>query len=227
LAKKPAKKKKKQSKFKRVSEDQVKIIELIDQARYENSKTAYDEICNMMKSYVSSLCRKYNISGHSNDDIESECFLALISKAVPDFNPKKGKFKTFAVLCMERHLLSIIKSNDQQKNKTLNRSISIDKTKAHGDGEIVSLKNIIANNDMAVDEQVYNKEEEVMLIKALREVLSPFERDVFDLYIKKYSYEEIVEKLLPRWPDCSARAVDNSCMRTKLKAKKIAKNLDI
>lgn len=220
-------KKRRKVKRKRVQEDYKEIIDLVDQARYDNSEAAVNEIVSIMQSYIKALCRKYitSIAGLSLDDIESECVIALITKAIPDFNFKKGKFKTFSVLCMERHLLSIIKANAQQKNSTLNKSVSIDKIKYHSDGEATTLKNIIANNDIAIDEQVYNKEERTIMVKKLAEVLSPLEKDVFDLYIQKYRYSEIVEILKSKYKRITCRSVDNSVQRIKGKARDIADEL--
>ena len=135
-----------------------KMFELIKKVKYENSEIAYQEVYKIMKPYIDQFCRQFMIAGLANDDIEQECLFALRYKAIDDFNPKRGKFKTFAVLCIKRHLFSLIKGNKQHKKKVNYLALSLDETRDENGEELV-LRNIIADENSDTYEQVQKKED--------------------------------------------------------------------
>ena len=91
---------------------EAQLFESVKKTKYDNDEKAYGKVRAYMKSYIDLFCKKFIIKGLGVDDIEQECLFALRYKAIDDFNPKRGKFKTFAVLCIKRHLFSIIKGNN-------------------------------------------------------------------------------------------------------------------
>lgn len=203
------------------------LFELIKKIKYDNEMTAFDEICRYMKPYIDMFCRKFVIAGLANDDIVQECLFSLRYKAVDDFNPNRGKFKTFAVLCLKRHLFSIIKGNNQHKKKALNVSVSIDSSRNNSEGnDELKLKNMIASDDIDVDEQIQKKEDHAIRHEKLICKLSDFEKSVFELYIERYHYEEIVEILNTRGMKVNRKGVDNAVQRFKQKAQKLTNSLD-
>ncbi|MFA6088613.1 MAG: sigma-70 family RNA polymerase sigma factor [Candidatus Woesearchaeota archaeon] len=208
-----------------IGKEENDIFDLIKKIKYENNTTAFDEICKYMKPYIDMFCRKFVIAGLANDDIVQECLFALRYKAVDDFNPTRGKFKTFAVLCLKRHLFSIIKGNNQHKKKALNISVSIDSSHDAGNDEL-RLKNLIASDDLDVDEQIQKKEDQDSKKAKLICKLSDFEKAVFELYIERYRYEEIVEILNSRGMKVNRKGVDNSVQRCKFKARNLYENFD-
>jgi len=202
---------------------EFEIFRLIKKIKYENDETSYDTICEYMKPYIDMLCKKFIIAGLGNDDIAQECLFALRYKAIDDFNPDRGRFKTFAVLCIKRHLFSIIKGNNQHKKKALNVSLSIDESH-NKDGVDLMLRNLITSDDINIDEKIQEKENEDIRQGKLEEKLSDFERDVFIFYKQRYRYDEIAEMLQEKRPTICTKAIDNAVQRIKAKAKKIAKS---
>lgn len=201
-------------------EEESGLFELIKKVKYKNDEKSYDKVCVYMKPYIDHFCRQFLISGLGCDDIEQECLFALRYKAVNDFDPKRGTFKTFAVLCIRRHLYSIIKGGRQNKKRVLNISVSIDET--HSDDEL-SLKNIIQDGSETADEYMERRELETKEQERLINELSDLERDVFVLYKKKYRYDEIVDILRDRGRDVDKKSIDNSCQRIKSKARNLFK----
>lgn len=204
------------------------IFELIKKVKYRNDGKSYDLILEYMKKYIEMFCRRFTIAGLSNDDIEQECLFALRYKAIDDFNPNRGTFKTFAVLCIKRHLFSIIKGNNQNKKKALNVSLSIDNPRKCDNSDELSLRNIIADDGMFIDELIEKREDDDIRQNKLMEKLSEFEKEVFVLYRQKYRYDEIVDVLRERGRDVDKKSIDNSAQRIRSKAKSIkwGKNTD-
>jgi len=113
--------------------DEQKFTSLVDLVRENDCKSSFNELREYLSSYIHLFGRKYRIPGCDSDEIEQECLFALRYKAIEDFNPLRGKFRSFAILCMKRHLFSIIKGSNQQKRRVLNNSLSLDEDRSGGD----------------------------------------------------------------------------------------------
>lgn len=87
---------------------------------------------------------KYYISGMDEDDIYQESIIAFL-KAVDDYNSKKGSFKSFANLCIDRHLANKIKQSHRQKNKAFNESASLDANVFASDDSEYTLKDYVVD----------------------------------------------------------------------------------
>ena len=211
MAKKPSKK-----------EGKVELFELIRKVKHENDEDAYQKIYQEMKSDIDRFCMQFHIQGLANDDINQECQCALRYKAIKSFNPKKGSFRTFAVLCLKRHLYSISKGNQQNKKKALNVSISLDESH-NENGEDLQLKNIIADESTGnMEEDIALREDEKIKHEKLKNKLSDLEKAIYLLYIKKYRYDEIVDELIEQgWENIGKKSIDNAVQRLRFKAKEL------
>ena len=130
MAKKKAKKKAKKS----VPMSEMEFSDLVDivrsRGRVDKKKVndAYNEIHYRMRSKIGYLVHKFYIPGHNADDINQEALFALRYKAIPDYRKevigRNGPypFDKFAVLCIRRHLSTLLKTCYQNKQKTLNTS---------------------------------------------------------------------------------------------------------
>lgn len=190
--------------------------------RSANHEEAFIQLRAQLQYYIKNFSKKYKIPGCDADEIEQECLFALRYKAINDFNAKRGKFKSFAILCIRRHLFSLIKGNNQQKRKALNTSISLDEDRSE-DGENLTLVSLITNNELSADDQLAKSELFNKLQSELLAELSALEADVFFLYTQKYRYDEIVERLQKKYPnkEISRKSVDNSLQRIRNKSVQI------
>jgi len=196
---------------------------LVKRVRERDCERSFELLKRYLGYYISQFSRKYKIPGYDREEIEQECLCALRFKAIKDFNPKRGRFKGFAILCLKRHLYSIIKATNQQKRKVLNESISLDENRSEG-GEVLSLASIIAGNDIPVDEQVARDEANAILRERLLSKCSSLEEGVVDLYVQGFHYDEIVEDLdyeIDERP-VTIKTVDNSLQRARQKAADLA-----
>lgn len=189
--------------------------------------TAFAEIRSYIDQYIKYFGKKYRIAGHDSDEIEQECLYALRYKAIEDFDPERGKFRSFAILCIKRHLYSLIKGNNQQKRKVLNQSLSLDEDRGDS-GESLSLINLITEDGPTVVEELEIRENHNVKITKLLAKLSKLEQEVCSYYLKQYRYEEIVVKLQEQFPDreITKKTCDNALQRIRQKAHDLAKSLD-
>ncbi len=206
---------------------ELDIAKLVDKVRESDCSDSFGQLRCCLDYYIRLFSRKYKIAGHDVDEIEQECLVALRYKAIEDFNPSRGKFKSFAVLCIKRHLFSLIKGNHQQKRRVLNQSLSLDEDRSD-DGESLSLANLIAEDALTADDQLAKDEVDLIRRKKLKDRLSPLEKEVFDLYTQRYHYDEIVIELIKIFPDkkMSKKTVDNALQRLRNKAHEMSKNID-
>lgn len=202
-----------------------RIIMLVASVRQCDCENAFGELREYLSSYISLFEHKYRIPGCDADEIAQECLFALRFKAIEDFNPVRGRFRSFAILCMKRHLFSIIKASSQQKRRVLNESLSLDEDRSEGDD--LSLTNLITKDTLSTVEKLEKAETTLITKQRLLSKLSRLEQEVFQLYIQQYPYGEIAEALEKIFPNkrFSKKSVDNALVRCRSKAQELNQNM--
>lgn len=208
--------------------DELKLAKLVHKVREYHDDNAFMELQTHIEFYVKLFGNKYRIPGCDSDEIEQECWIALRTKAIEDFDPRRGKFKSFAILCIRRHLFSIIKGNNQHKRRVLNESLSLDEDRSGDDGENLSLASLIVKEEPAADEAVAKDENFAAQQHKLLQRLSKLEKEVFKLYLQQLHYDEIVDELRKLFPGraINKKTCDNALQRLRSKAQDLAKTLD-
>jgi RNA polymerase sporulation-specific sigma factor len=198
-----------------------KITQLVLLVREHDSDRAFQMLRKYLNYYIKLFSKKYRIRGCDADEIEQECLYALRYKAIEDFNSERGKFRSFAILCIKRHLFSIIKGGNQQKRRVLNESVSLDDDRSEGDN--LSLSNLVTEDKPPADELIEHFETFSLRRIRLLSKLSKLEQEVCKLYLQQLSYEEIVDELKKVFPrkKYDKKAVDNSLQRLRGKSKNI------
>lgn len=208
--------------------DLVDIVRSRGRVDKRKVNTAYEEIHYRIKTKIGYLVQnfRYTMPGYSTDDIHQEALVALRYKAIPDFKKnvmgRSGEpypFDNFAVLCMRRHLSTLRKACYQNKQKTLNTSLSLDQDRNESSEEALFLVDIIPRTDGTILEELGEKEYNNFLFNKLYERLSRFEKQVFLLYAQKYSYEEIAVLI-------KKKAKKDGTRNQKKKIKDIVKSVD-
>lgn len=195
------------------------IIKLVNKVRRQGSEESFIKIRTYVDSYIKLFTKKYRIAGCDADEIEQECLVALRFKAIKDFDQKRGAFISFAILCIKRHLFSLIKGNNQLKRRVLNTSVSLDADRSD-DGDFISLNNVVEKDTLAVDD-LLSKEEDMSIEKnKLLQGLSKLEQEVLKLYLKQMKYDEIVKELKVVYVNkkITKKTIDNSLQRIRQKA---------
>lgn len=153
--------------------------------------------------------------GAEKEDIVQEGMIGLF-KAIKSFNPEKqNTFKSFANICIERQLITAIKSSNRQKHMPLNSYLSLN-TAAYDNNEEDSVELIDTFNSKVIEdplETIMKKEYYAEVENAVNRNLSKFEKQVLDRFVKGESYAMIAQEL-----DAHVKSVDNAIQRIRKKA---------
>ena len=162
------------------------------------------------------------INGAEKEDIVQEARIGLY-KAIKSFDLEKqtSSFKTFANLCIERQLISAIKSSNRQKHIPLNSSFSLN-TSAYDENDDTSVMDILDAHLVEDPLDIITKKEHFEIIEnKIDENLSSFEKQVLDKYIQGESYVQIAIDL-----DTPVKSIDNAIQRIRKKAMKCLSESD-
>lgn len=186
-----------------------------------NDKEALNTLIERYKEAVNSRVRKYYIAGAERDDVVQEGLIGIF-KAIKNFDSsKENSFKTFVNLCIERQMITAIKSSNRQKHIPLNSYISLNNpTYENSDGEEENQLLDVLNSKAIEDplETITKSEYMRDVEKSINNLLSSFEKDVLNQFIEGKSYSEIAKNL-----NSSVKSVDNAIQRIR---KKTAKNIE-
>ncbi len=186
-------------------EELLKLIQKGDNNALERLINKYKELVNMKVS-------KYFIIGAEKEDIFQEGMIGLY-KAIKSYNiEKQNSFKTFANLCIERQLITAIKTSNRQKHMPLNSYLSLN-ANAYDEDDTALID--VLNSKVTEDplDTITKKEYYQTVEKKIEENLSGFEKEVLQRYAKGESYVKIAEKL-----DTPVKSVDNAIQRIRKKA---------
>lgn len=199
--------------------------ELITLIQNNNDKAALNFLLDKYKELVYMKATKYFIIGAEKDDILQEGMIGLY-KAIQGFKKDKhNSFKTFANMCVERQLITAIKTSNRQKHMPLNSYLSLNTSSYEDDDESEKTLLDVLNNKMAEDplETITKKEYYLNVENAIDKSLSDFEKQVLKKFIKGDSYVKIAQEL-----DAPVKSVDNAIQRIRKKAlKNIVNNEEI
>ena len=132
-----------------------------------------------------------------------------------DLDKKNTSFKTFANLCIERQLITAIKTSNRQKHIPLNSYFSLN-IAAYDENEDTEVIDILDTNTVEDPlETITKREYREFLENKIEQNLSPFEKKVLDRYIQGESYVDIASKL-----ESPVKAIDNAIQRIRKKATK-------
>lgn len=188
--------------------------EIIKEIR-KGDKQALTYLMNKYKEIVNLKVGKYFMVGAEKEDIIQEGLIGLF-KAIKTFNAEKNNtFKTFANMCIERQLITAIKSSNRQKHMPLNSYLSLNMS-AYDNEEENGAELMDTFDSKTIEdplETIINKEYYSEIEKSIDKTLSQFEKQVLDRYMKGESYVTIAKKL-----DSPVKSVDNAIQRIRKKA---------
>lgn len=193
-------------------EDLIKIIKSGDKQALNYLIDKYKELVNIKVS-------KYFMIGAEKEDIVQEGLIGLF-KAIKSYDlEKQNSFKTFANLCIERQLITAIKTSNRQKHSPLNFYLSLNVSAYDNDETDSSLIDIFESNLIEDPLDTITKKEYYQTVEdAIDKNLSTFEKQVLSRYINGKSYVKIAEEL-----NTQVKSIDNAIQRIR---KKAIKNLD-
>jgi RNA polymerase sporulation-specific sigma factor len=172
------------------------------------------------KGLVRKKARSLYLMGGDKDDLVQEGMVGLF-KAIRDFDTSSQVvFSAFADLCISRQLYTAIRSSNRKKNIPLNSYVSLDDENWNMNDRLHTMNSNITCNlssEAQNPENIYVEKEYVNhILKRAKELFSPLEHQIFDLYLSGATYSEISDEL-----NKSPKSIENAMQRIRKKILKI------
>ena len=201
------------SKYHKLTDEQIKIISEIKNGDEE----ALSYILEKYKDLVNVKVSKYFIIGAEKEDTVQEGMIGLF-KAIKNYNAEKqNSFKSFANICIERQLITAIKTSNRQKHQPLNSYLSLN-TAAYENNDDNSVELLETFNSKTIEdplETIMKQEQYNEVETAVNKNLSKFEQKVLSGFLNGESYTVIAKKL-----NTPVKSIDNAIQRIRKKAMK-------
>lgn len=168
-------------------------------------KAAAEELLRRYKNSVRGVARSFFLEGGETEDLVQEGMIGLYN-AITDFREGGMSFKNFAYLCINRRIMSAVKSASRKKHIPLNDYLPL--FDADGQGLV---------SPFDPESAVISGEEKEEFLALLRRELSAAEYGSLSLYMEGLTIAEIAQKL-----GRSEKSCENAVQRAK---KKIARVL--
>ena len=165
-----------------------------------------DYLVDKYKYLVRQKARPLYLAGGDQEDLIQEGMLGLF-KAIQGYQEdKETAFSTFAALCIDRQMYSAISMSQRQKHQPLNSFVSL--------SEPVSEQELRLIDEETPEVIMISRESVDRMHEKIREILSPFEYQVLELYLKGYGYQQIAQQM-----EKSPKAIDNALQRIRTKVR--------
>ena len=183
-------------------------FELVSLIR-ENNEEAREILYNKYKPIIvkKSTDQIYKLGSYGMEinDLIQEGYIGL-DNAINCFNESENtSFYTFALLCIDRQIITYIKKNTNNKAMVLNDAINLD------DG-----KEYLFRDNTDIEGSFINKEDAKEFINLICDSLSAIEKKVFSLKLEGYDIGEIANLL-----NKDTKVIYNTLHRIKYKIKLI------
>lgn len=201
-----------ESTYKNDSYQKLTDEELIEEFRKGDS-AAEEHLLHRYMYISKKIVSSFYLIGAEKDDLLQEALLGLY-KAIKEYNPDKNcSFKSYASVCIKRHIITVIRSSTRQKHNPLNNYISFNML-TYEDKEVYLLEKI--TNDTIEDPEniVVLKERESIITYTVNKYLSEFEKKVLSCYFSGLTYTESSDLL-----NTDVKSIDNALQRIKKKIK--------
>lgn len=199
------------SKYQNLTDEQI-IAEIKN-----GDEEALSYILEKYKDLVNVKVSKYFIIGAEKEDTVQEGMIGLF-KAIKNYNAEKqNSFKSFANICIERQLITAIKTSNRQKHQPLNSYLSLN-TAAYENNDDDSVELLETFNSKTIEdplETIMKQEQYNEVETAVNKNLSKFEQKVLSGFLNGESYTVIAKKL-----NTPVKSIDNAIQRIRKKAMK-------
>lgn len=195
-------------------DNDFELLYLVSENNEDAKDMFYDKYENIIKMKASKYKKYVESMGYDFNDILQEGRLGLTNAINAYRDQKDVRFYTFANICIDRQLVTFIRSISRDKHKLLNNSVSLDSTTNSVGRPLTEI--ILDDKNIDPELSFIEEEEREELYKKIEEKLTTIEKDVFDLRVQGFSYKEISSIL-----DITPKAVDGCITRIKNKLSNI------
>jgi len=185
--------------------------EIVEQAQ-KGDRAASEYLLYKYRNLVRTKVKSYFLVGAEREDLLQVGMIGLW-QAIVDFRVDRAiAFPAFAKVCIQRHIITAIKTATRQKQMPLNTSVPLEGPPEDASSDWCLCDMIPSANAPDPEELVIQGEDTRALQEMLRQLLSDFEWHVLAGYQLGKSYREIAEELR-----CKTKSVDNALARIKRK----------
>lgn len=155
------------------SEEEREVLEALEQGDEEARNILIERNLRL----VAHICKKYSTTNVEQDDLISIGTIGLI-KGIKSFSLLKGvKLSTYVSKCVDNEILMHLRSTKKLGAEVyLDDPIGKDK-----DDNLVTLKEILENNERSIEEEVDIKLKIRKLYEKMKEILKPREKMILEL----------------------------------------------
>lgn len=197
-----------------VSYDEMSDEDIIACIRRGDSQAeAY--LLNKYQYLVHVKAKSYFLDGAEHDDTIQEGMIGLY-KAIRDYKFNDiCSFRSFAVLCITRQIITAVKTHTRKKHNPLSCYRPLEANTFEEGGDYVYYAGSGINTKVEDPLELFIFEDEVSrIIHILKEKLSSLEWKVLVSYLEGKSYKEIADEI-----NRDTKVVDNALCRIKVKIK--------
>ena len=193
--------------------------EVVVEAKEHDNSSALDYLIHKYRNFVRAKARSYFLIGADREDIIQEGMIGLY-KAIRDFRADKlSSFRAFAELCVQRQIITAIKTATRQKHIPLNSYVSLNKPIYDEDSDRTLLDVLSGSKISDPEELVISREEFIDIEAKMGQILSDLEWKVLMSYLDGKSYQEIAVEL-----GRHVKSIDNALQRVKRKLERYLEN---
>lgn len=164
------------------------------QGNKNDSHMRFADVAKAYEPLIDSAVKKYlSCSSEDPEDLRQEAMIALYGAYITYDSTQTGvTFGLYAKVCIRNRLVSVLR-----------------KSRAHEDFYTPEAAFIESPEDAIIAHEDYER-----MLCIVDKLLTPYEKSVFELYLKNMPYKEIAKRL-----STSAKSVDNAICRIKAKIK--------
>ena len=183
----------------------------------DTNRIIYEKYSPVIDYYVKKYLNLVNNKGLDYNDLYQEGLIGLDEAIKKYIHHKDIKFSTFAFICIKRKIITSIRNVSRQKYSVLNESYSID----YISDDSMPFENAIILNNGGLEDILVGKEDEENFNMRINKELTLFEKQVYELRINGFSYEEIATML-----NKTLKSIDSVLFRVRIKIKKILEEMN-
>ena len=195
------------------------LLSYISENNEEANEIIYEKYRPLIESTAKKMLKYCEKSGLDINDLIQEGMIGLHQAITTYKQDNDASFYTYAKMCINRKIISIVVGSKRLKHKILNDSISIETTDE--DGNII-YSGILCDETKNPEKLIVFNESESELLNKTYEKLTSFEKEVFDLKKSDFTYKEIAQIL-----DKDPKSIDNAMQRIKQKIIDVKKEIEI
>ncbi len=200
----------------RIKSTLMRYADMQDREVVERAQRGEDQAAEFLlykyRNLVRTKVKSYFLVGAEKEDLLQVGMIGLWQATI-DFRAERAiSFPAFAKVCIQRHIITAIKTATRQKQMPLNTSLSLE-SPADDPSHDWNLSDILPSSEaLDPEDLVLQSEDTKLLHERLQQVLSQFEWRVLAGYQVGKSYREIAGELR-----CKTKSVDNALARIKRK----------